>query len=109
MNYNVTIGATHKFYCSSAVCATINSTTATFNTPVTCGSNVLTCGGMDMNSTGYGNAPFKLLMSSVNTAAGSSSQDYMHIGYGSYGGALGGGIQQGVGGFLLIQVLIMKY
>ena len=85
----------------STVCATINGTTATFNTPVTCGSNVLTCGGIDMNSTGYG-TPFKLLIFSVNTAAGSSSHDDMYIEFGAYGGALGGGIQQGVGGLVTL-------
>ena len=46
LNYNVTTGATHKFYCSSTVVHTLNSTTATFNTPVTCGSNALTCGAL---------------------------------------------------------------
>ena len=65
LNYNVTTGATHRFYCSSTVCATINSTTATFNTPVTCESNVLTCGGLTLtiNGTSYGNARLKMLMS----------------------------------------------
>ena len=46
MNYNVTTGATHKFYCSSTVVATISSTTTTFNNAVTCGSNALTCGAL---------------------------------------------------------------
>ena len=44
LNYNVTTGATHKFYCSTAVCATISSTATTFNNAVTCGSNSFTCG-----------------------------------------------------------------
>ena len=44
LNYNVTTGAVHKFYCSSTVCAIISSATTTFNNNVTCGSNSLTCG-----------------------------------------------------------------
>ena len=44
MNYNVITGATHKSYCSTAVCATISSTATTFNNAVTCGSNSFTCG-----------------------------------------------------------------
>ena len=43
LNYNVTPGATHKFYCSTAVCATISSTATTFNNAGTCGSNCFTC------------------------------------------------------------------
>jgi hypothetical protein len=35
INYNNVATGTHKFYCGTAVAATINSTTATFNTPVT--------------------------------------------------------------------------
>ena len=44
LNYNVTTGAVHKFYCSSTVCAIISRATTTFNNNVTCGSNTLTCG-----------------------------------------------------------------
>ena len=46
LNYNVPSGATHKVYCWNTVHASISNATATFNTPVTCGSNALSCGGI---------------------------------------------------------------
>ena len=46
LNYNVVGAGTHKFYCGTAVAASISSTTTTFNNAVTCGSNALTCGAL---------------------------------------------------------------
>ena len=90
VNYNVVGAGTHKFYCGSTVYASISSTATTFNNSVNCGSNTVSCSGVNINSTSYGNAPLKVLMLSVNLATNASSQDYMYIGFDTYGGGFGG-------------------
>jgi hypothetical protein len=68
-----------------------------FNGGVNTSTNSITCGGLTINDTSYGNAKLLINLGSVNTAAFTSSQDYIYIGYGGYGGGSSGG--GGFGGF----------
>ena len=78
-----------------------------FNGSVNTLTNSITCGGLTINDTSYGNTKMTIAISNVNTAAYSFSQDYIFIGIGGYDGAVnigivGGGIQQNVGGFVTL-------
>jgi hypothetical protein len=96
--------------CTGTQLNNLLTNTAGYLTSATLPSTLLTTSGgqtstgtLTLSDTSYNNTRLTINFT-AQSGSGNSSQDYIQIGAGSYGGLLGGGLTQSTGGFVSLSV-----